>query len=241
MLAGIAVLVARARLVKQSCKEETIDPDRYCSQGFIGKIMHGPQMHVAPTPTSKMAHKLVTLCTVSMALANHNAPRHVGVDATFSKTSLHNALSYRQGGVRFFDAASNFLRIGIKFNMTPNGECQKTGPVRILVSRHLCENPYNPTVVFTICLSCAVAPEWIRAPSSLVLTVGETGSVECAAAGRDLNVTWTANGKSLSGRFLLWWGGCKMGGVGVRWAGRVCSGWGGCKMDAVGVRWVGWV
>ncbi len=46
-----------------------------------------------------------------------------------------------------FTLASKFWRVGIKFNMTPNGERQKNRPVRfwcrvkILTPYHLCENP----------------------------------------------------------------------------------------------------
>ncbi len=51
--------------------------------------MLDPETHVLPTPTSKRAHKLKMLCTVSMALVNHHTLLDVGVDATFSETSLH--------------------------------------------------------------------------------------------------------------------------------------------------------
>ncbi len=52
--------------------------------------MHGPKRHVTPTPTSQRPHKLMTLCTVSMGLANHETLLDVGVDMAFSETSLHN-------------------------------------------------------------------------------------------------------------------------------------------------------
>ncbi len=45
-------------------------------------------MHVAPT--SERAHKLLTLYTVSMGLANHHTLHDVGIDSTFSEMSLHN-------------------------------------------------------------------------------------------------------------------------------------------------------
>ncbi len=52
---------------------------------------------VEPIPSRrkspKRAHKLVTLCTVFIARANHHTPFDVGVDAAFSKTSLHNPAS----------------------------------------------------------------------------------------------------------------------------------------------------
>ncbi len=50
------------------------------------EIMQDPEVHVAPTSTSKRAHKLMTLCTVSMALANQHTLLDVSVDATFNET-----------------------------------------------------------------------------------------------------------------------------------------------------------
>ncbi len=52
--------------------------------------MHDHQMIVTPMPTSKKAHKLLMLCTVSMTLANHHTLPDVGIDAAFSKMSLRN-------------------------------------------------------------------------------------------------------------------------------------------------------
>ncbi len=57
-------------------------------RGGWREIMHSRQMYVAPTPTSKRAHKLMIMCTVSIALANHHTLLDIGVDATFIETSL---------------------------------------------------------------------------------------------------------------------------------------------------------
>ncbi len=73
--------------------------------------MHGHQMNVAPIPTSKRADKLVILCTVSKALANHHTLLHVGVDAAFSKTSLQNPILKRVDMRRVYTAVQSAFQI----------------------------------------------------------------------------------------------------------------------------------
>ncbi len=54
------------------------------------EIVHNPQTQVVPMPMVKRAHKLKMLGKVSVALAKHHTLLDVGIDATFSKMSLHN-------------------------------------------------------------------------------------------------------------------------------------------------------
>ncbi len=65
---------------------------------FSAEIMHGPKMHVAPTPTSKRPQKLMT-CSFH-GTGNHRTPLDVGVDTMFRETSLRNLPTlFEKGGI----------------------------------------------------------------------------------------------------------------------------------------------
>ncbi len=60
--------------VSLRCGEVTCSQPRAKSRyaGSIGTLCTAFEVHIASTPTSKRAHKLMMLCIVSMALTNHH-------------------------------------------------------------------------------------------------------------------------------------------------------------------------
>ncbi len=80
----------------------------------IGTLCTAFEVQVASTPTSKWAHNLVRLCTVSMALANKSF--HIGDAATKSLPRARQIIGPDRS--QMFDVGVNFLSL-----------------------RHQCENP----------------------------------------------------------------------------------------------------
>ena len=95
-------------------------------------------------PTQKPSHTWCLLCSQGTEAAS-SGMRHASRPCTRQRIGAFTQAGWRQTCSPWHQ---NFeAQAGVKFNMTPNGELQRNGPVRswprvkILTPRHLCENP----------------------------------------------------------------------------------------------------
>ncbi len=82
----------------------------------LGTLCTAFEVHVASTPTSKRAHKLVTLCTVSMTLANH----HIPTDAKSNATLETNASDGLKSLLSLFSLCNVYLPVQNDFFCSQN-------------------------------------------------------------------------------------------------------------------------
>ncbi len=98
----------------------------------------------------------------------------------------------RSSQADFLTLASKFGRAGVKFNMTPNGEHKKNGPVRfchgikIWTPRHLCENPSTHTGVLGLVLA-------VLAVLAVGASTHQGGGTPSPSQSMVIGVTWEQN------------------------------------------------